>query len=449
MNDNSKEMIEKYIDGTLSLEEMRAFADELKNNQKLRHDLSLAVTLHGLAQGTTDHKIEEKVMNEIEDLKKNDLDHSILTSIRTEKEKREKQNYWKAITLVGVAAQIFVSLFVFYLFTTFEKVDTQLGLSIGTVNSYEGRCFIVRNEEKLALSNNMTLKHRDQVFVEEKGYIDFQYLDGSKIKFLNYSYAQLNNLAEGKHILLFSGSLNGEIKKQPHEKPLRVITEHSESLVLGTSIEMNSSDDSTFLEVKDGQVQMQLRNSGKPVLIGASEYAISKNNQLSLHKVMEPLFVSELITKDTPSHSVEIDVDLHGSDKIYLVVTDGGNGISFDHAGWHKPKVHAINGNIMLSDRKWVSQKSGWGGSKRNYGYRGREVRVNEKVINDVIVTHSNSVIVYNLPIGSKRFTVRGVLLESGVKQNKANTNPSVKFEVYTELPHEKLTTLTRTSQSY
>ena len=42
----------------------------------------------------------------------------------------------------------------------------------------------------------------------------------------------------------------------------------------------------------------------------------------------KPLFDSKLVTTQTKGHAVDVDVDITGAKKLYLVVTDGGNGFA-------------------------------------------------------------------------------------------------------------------------
>ena len=40
----------------------------------------------------------------------------------------------------------------------------------------------------------------------------------------------------------------------------------------------------------------------------------------------KPVCQSQRVTRETPGHAVDVDVDLTGAKKLYLVVTDGGDG---------------------------------------------------------------------------------------------------------------------------
>jgi len=147
----------------------------------------------------------------------------------------------------------------------------------------------------------------------------------------------------------------------------------------------------------------------------------------------KPLFQSKLITKDTPNHSVEIDVSLEGAKELFLVVTDGGNGFTADWADWAEPRLILADGSEKkLTEIEWKSAQSGWGSVRVNSNTQGGQLRSAGQAIEYGIGTHANSVIAFNLPTGTKRFKARGALDEGGTKQGGGT---SVEFRVYTENP--------------
>ncbi len=146
----------------------------------------------------------------------------------------------------------------------------------------------------------------------------------------------------------------------------------------------------------------------------------------------KPLFTSKLVDVQTPGMAAEVDVDLAGAKEMFLVVTDGGNGISADWADWAEPRLIMADGSEKkLTEIEWKSATAGWQHPHVNANVTGGELRSMGKALDYGIGTHSNSVIGYLLPAGAKRFKARGVLDEGGAKQGGA----SVKFQVFTENP--------------
>ncbi len=104
-----------------------------------------------------------------------------------------------------------------------------------------------------------------------------------------------------------------------------------------------------------------------------------------------------------------VEVDVTGFKQIYLTVTDGGDGDGEDHGAWFDPVFENGSGKkVKLSTLKWKSAKSGWG--KIGFGISatgGPLKNGNGKLQPDGLGTHANSVIVYNVPSGAKKFKAR------------------------------------------
>lgn len=155
-------------------------------------------------------------------------------------------------------------------------------------------------------------------------------------------------------------------------------------------------------------------------MIGASAWAAA-----------QPIFRSPLVDVETPGHAVAIEAALPaGARKLYLVVTDGGNGFAADWAVWVDPVVRGAFGEKRLTDLKWVKAEAGWGEVGIDRNSNGGPLRVAGQVVRG-ISAHAVSVIEYDLPAGATTFVARGGLDEGGSSQGGS----SVHFAVYTEKP--------------
>ncbi|MCP3972909.1 MAG: c-type cytochrome, partial [bacterium] len=148
-------------------------------------------------------------------------------------------------------------------------------------------------------------------------------------------------------------------------------------------------------------------------------------------------YVSEVIRK---GKIADIEVDLTGATKLYLVVTDAGDGISCDWANWIEPRLLNAEGKATpLTSLKWTHATTGWGevGVNRNAGKL--PLKVDGRAVSSGIGTHASSVIVYDLAgKGSTRFLCRGGLDNGRVDLGGTDYpggNPSVRFEVYHDGP--------------
>ncbi|MFP6761994.1 MAG: DUF1549 domain-containing protein, partial [Planctomycetaceae bacterium] len=151
------------------------------------------------------------------------------------------------------------------------------------------------------------------------------------------------------------------------------------------------------------------------------------------HQPGSPRFVTPLVTKVRPA--ARIDVAIRGAEQLFLVVSDGGNGKSCDHADWIEPELVGPQGRLKLTEIKWKSL-DGFSGGKLNRNYQGKPLRVGGKTYTRGIGVHAPCVIVYDLPEGYERFTAKGGLDNSGSDQNGGcGDQASVQFSVYTEQP--------------
>jgi len=157
--------------------------------------------------------------------------------------------------------------------------------------------------------------------------------------------------------------------------------------------------------------------------------AVAKANEV------KPIFESDPVTKQTAGHSVEIEVDLAGAKKMYLVVDDGGNGFACDWATWASPRLVGPQGEKRLTDLKWKSASASHGQVRVNQNSGGQPMRIDGKEIEYGIGTHANSVIAYDLPAGYTTFRARGGLDNGGTDQGVCGDAASVRFLVYTKTP--------------
>ena len=147
----------------------------------------------------------------------------------------------------------------------------------------------------------------------------------------------------------------------------------------------------------------------------------------------KPLFTSPTVTTKTPGHAVEIDVELKGAKKLFLVIEDAGNE-SCDHADWAEPRLTGDKGTLKLTDLKWKSAYAQWAKPVINKSVAGGAMRINGKTIPYGIGTHAYSIIEYDVPTGYSRFKAIAGLDNSGTDQQGGKTT-SVIFKVYTEKP--------------
>jgi len=144
-------------------------------------------------------------------------------------------------------------------------------------------------------------------------------------------------------------------------------------------------------------------------------------------------FASSLISRQTPNRGVEVEVDITGAQKLYLLVDDGGDDYTADHFNWCEPRLIGASGELKLTDLKWIKATSGWQQATTKSAISGQPMSIDGKKIPYGIGTHAPSAIEYDLPKGYTRFKAFAGLDDGGLAQARGAT---VKVMVYTTSPY-------------
>ena len=146
------------------------------------------------------------------------------------------------------------------------------------------------------------------------------------------------------------------------------------------------------------------------------------------------LWKSDLITSDTPGQSVDIDLDISGARKLYLVTTyDTGERSSMfmlHNSNWINPELVVNGKSFSLTDSEWVRAVSGRGEPTVNQTRRGESLTIDGKTYSKGINVNANSIIEYNLPEGTTRFRAL-----AGLDGSLAGRPNSVRIMLYTQDP--------------
>lgn len=146
------------------------------------------------------------------------------------------------------------------------------------------------------------------------------------------------------------------------------------------------------------------------------------------------LYRSGTVSRLTDNFAVNIDLALPaGSNSLYLVVNDGGDGFANDHADWINPVVYKANGDsVLLTSLTWEMASSGWNSVVKNKSVSGGTLNIKGTTYANGIGTHAKSVIMFPLPEGFVRFKAKAGLDIGGTNQTGGAT---VEFLVSTQDP--------------
>lgn len=136
-------------------------------------------------------------------------------------------------------------------------------------------------------------------------------------------------------------------------------------------------------------------------------------------------YYSELVSA-TGKAVASIEADLPHTKKLYLCVSDGGDGADWDHANWIEPRLTGPKGELRLSDLKWNRATAGWRNAVSGRAVLGCALNVGGQEYTEGIGTHAPSIIEYDLPEGYTHFSARGGLEQ--VASDMATGGGTVRF---------------------
>jgi alpha-galactosidase len=149
------------------------------------------------------------------------------------------------------------------------------------------------------------------------------------------------------------------------------------------------------------------------------------------------IWKSELITQETPGQSVDIDINITGGRKLYLVATyEDIIGFGRHNCDWIEPILTGKTCKMKLTEQKWIKATAGRGEPVINKTAGGGKLTVNGKEYNNGINTNAASIIEYNLPEGVTEFKAKaGIDKEALMQPGQFGSRASVKFLVFLEDP--------------
>lgn len=145
---------------------------------------------------------------------------------------------------------------------------------------------------------------------------------------------------------------------------------------------------------------------------------------------------SGFVSRTQQPEGVNLTADITGATKLYLVVTDGDDNFSYDHANWVNPMLIDADGNqTSLTDYNYTSAVTDWQNlAVKNKNVDGGTLNINGKSYSKGIGTNSNAVIIYDLP-ADKHFVTFTALVGYDYAMKSAPFGVTMEFLVFTENP--------------
>lgn len=236
MNDDL--LTQRYLDGTLSADELTAF------QQRLREDAALRGELRDIAEQAVAF---------------GDLARSGPMPVTATTTKRPRPAW---LALAASVAVLGASVWLFFS----GRPDPVLTLveSTGTVTKGDGT----------PLSPNDRLTAGTITTIGETSTAQFRFADGTLITL--HGETELTFSEEDQKILALSrGSLSAEVKPQPAGRPMLVRTPSAVAEVVGTAFDLTARTDDTVLKVNEGLVKLKRLADGREVDVSANRSAVA------------------------------------------------------------------------------------------------------------------------------------------------------------------------------
>ncbi len=145
------------------------------------------------------------------------------------------------------------------------------------------------------------------------------------------------------------------------------------------------------------------------------------------------------LTNESGKQSVDIDIDIAGAKKLYLVTMfEDVVGFASHNCDWIEPDLTGMKGTISLTDLKWINASSGRGQPTINRRGRDGKLIVDGKEYKKGIAANATSIIEYDLPDGVTRFRAKAGLDNGsgpGASVQTAERPNNGKFLVFTQDP--------------
>lgn len=138
----------------------------------------------------------------------------------------------------------------------------------------------------------------------------------------------------------------------------------------------------------------------------------------------------------TTAQTRDMEADIEGAEKLYLVVTNGGDGLSYDHADWANPVLVDKDGKeFSLTEIAWEANSvNGWNAPKVNKNNEGNTITMGGQAYDKGFGVNAPSMLTFVLPEGHGYVKFKATVgYDDDVKD--AAEGVTMEFRVFTEDP--------------
>lgn len=145
---------------------------------------------------------------------------------------------------------------------------------------------------------------------------------------------------------------------------------------------------------------------------------------------------SGFIGREAGIQQSTVEADITGAKKLYLVVTNGGDGLSYDHADWANPVLIDKNGNeTSLTEIAWdANPVNGWNAPKLNKNNDGNTMSIGGVTYDKGFGVNAPSMLTFTLPEGHEYVAFKSVVGHDDDVVN-APSGVTMEFRLFTQDP--------------
>ncbi len=145
---------------------------------------------------------------------------------------------------------------------------------------------------------------------------------------------------------------------------------------------------------------------------------------------------SGFIGREAGIQQSTVEADITGAEKLYLVVTNGGDGLSYDHADWANPVVIDKNGNeTSLTEIAWdANPVNGWNAPQLNKNNDGNTMSIGGVTYSKGFGVNAPSMLTFTLPEGHEYVAFKSVVGHDDDVVN-APSGVTMEFRLFTQNP--------------
>jgi hypothetical protein len=277
------DQIERFLDGTLGVEDMKALRVGVRADADLRNDLASAMRMHGLLAASV--KVDEwngrlaAIVHHAIGASRPRFASRVMRAVRSGQKSRQgrARRVGRAVLALGAAAGIVLAA-AWYLVRTATAPRTALAAAVvATVTSASNGVSVVRagigHETRDRLKRGDALRLNDRIETGA-GRIGFEYAgEQTRMEVKEHAGLRLTEDRGSKRVFVERGEIGADVAKQPDGKEMVFVTPQAEARVLGTKLSLTVKEKETQLEVKAGVVRMTRLADGAAVDVQSGQGA--------------------------------------------------------------------------------------------------------------------------------------------------------------------------------